>query len=261
MKRTIFHFFLVIVASLGMAIHAQAQNKPAGAITVAAASDLKFALEELAAQFEKNSGYSVTLLFGSSGQFTAQLLQGAPFDLFMSADESLVFKLHEAGKTKDRGRVYALGRIGLFVPHGSALKADGSLKDLSAALEDGRLQKFAIANPQHAPYGERAKQALRQAGLWDRLQKKLVMGENISQAAQFTVSGSAQAGIIAQSLALAPALADKGRFALIDSSLHDPLIQRMVLLKTATPATQLFYDFLGSKPAQTVLMRYGFTLP
>jgi molybdate transport system substrate-binding protein len=157
--------------------------------------------------------------------------------------------------------VYALGRIGLFVPHGSALKADASLKDLSAALEDGRLQKFAIANPQHAPYGERAKQALRQAGLWDRLQKKLVMGENISQAAQFTVSGSAQAGIIAQSLALAPALTGKGRFALIDTSLHDPLIQRMVLLKTATPATQLFYDFLGSKPAQTVLMRYGFTLP
>ena len=261
MKRTIFHFFLVIVASTGMAMHAHAQKKPAAAITVAAASDLKFALEELAAQFEKNSGYSVTLLFGSSGQFTAQLLQGAPFDLFMSADESLVFKLYEAGRTKDRGRVYALGRIGLFVPHGSALKADGSLKDLSAALEDGRLQKFAIANPQHAPYGERAKQALRQAGLWDRLEKKLVMGENISQAAQFTVSGSAQAGIIAQSLVLAPALTGKGRFALIDTSLHDPLIQRMVLRKTATPATQLFYDFLGSKPAQTVLMRYGFTLP
>ena len=261
MKRTIFHFFLVIVASTGMAMHAHAQKKPAAAITVAAASDLKFALEELAAQFEKNSGYSVTLLFGSSGQFTAQLLQGAPFDLFMSADESLVFKLYEAGRTKDRGRVYALGRIGLFVPHGSALKADGSLKDLSAALEDGRLQKFAIANPQHAPYGERAKKALRQAGLWDSLEKKLVMGENISQAAQFTVSGSAQAGIIAQSLVLAPALTGKGRFALIDTSLHDPLIQRMVLLKTATPATQLFYDFLGSKPAQTVLMRYGFTLP
>lgn len=261
MNRFVTYFLATVLSTLLLVMNIQAQEKPAAVVRVAAASDLKFALEELAVQFEKSTGQKVILVFGSSGQFTTQLLQGAPFDMFMSADENLVFKLTAAGKTKDRGRVYAVGRIGLFVPHGSALKADSSLKDLSAALEDGRLKKLAIANPQHAPYGERAKQVLQRAALWDRMQNKLVMGENISQAAQFAVSGSAQAGIIAQSLALAPALADKGRFALIDASAHDPLIQRMVLLKTAAPAAQLFYDFLGSKPAHAVLNRYGFTVP
>ena len=261
MIRHFSHVVGVVLAGLLLSSNAQAQDKSASVVTVAAASDLKFALEELAAQFQKQSGHKVTLVFGSSGQFTTQLLQGAPFDVFMSADESLVFKLADAGKTKDRGRVYALGRIGVFVPHSSPLKADGSLKDLVAALDDGRLQKLAIANPQHAPYGDRARQALVHAGIWSQAQKKLVMGENIAQAAQFTISGSAQAGIIAQSLALAPALSDKGRFALIDAAAHDPLIQRMVLLKSASPAAQLFYDYLGSKPAQAVLMRYGFQMP
>ena len=238
-----------------------AQDKPATKVTVAAASDLKFAMEEVAAQYEKSTGQKITLVFGSSGQFTAQILQGAPFDIFMSADESFVFKLADAGKTRDRGRLYAIGRIGVFVPLDSALKADGSLKDMSAALQDGRLHKLSIANPEHAPYGERARQALQAAGLWSGLQGKLVLGENISQAAQFTLSGSAQAGIIAQSLALAPALADKGKFELIDQKWHQPLLQRMVLLKPASANASMFYDYLGGKAAQSVLMRYGFTSP
>jgi molybdate transport system substrate-binding protein len=128
--------------------------------TVAAASDLKFAVEELAARFEQASGQRLRLIFGSSGNFYSQLLQGAPFHLFMSADEDFVFRLAEAGKTVDRGRLYGVGRIGIMVPKGSALKADGELKDLAAALQDGRLKKFAIASPEHAPYGMRAKEAL-----------------------------------------------------------------------------------------------------
>lgn len=228
---------------------------------VVAASDLKFALEEVAAQFEKDKQQKVRLVFGSSGNFYSQILQGAPFQMFLSADEDFVFKLADAGKTQDRGQLYALGRIGIMVPHGSALKADSEFKDLAAALKDGRLQKFAIANPDHAPYGTRAREALQHAGLWRELQPRLVLAENISQTAQFATSGSAQGGIIAQSLALSPAIAKRGDFALIPESWHQPLRQRMVLMKNADPAAQAFYAYIATPPAQAVMRRYGFVMP
>lgn len=236
---------------------ARAQAQP----TVAAASDLKFAIEEVAARFERESGQALRLVFGSSGNFTSQILQGAPFHLFMSADESFVYKLADAGKTVDRGRAYAIGRIGLLVPTGSPLKADGELKDLAAALKDGRLRKFAIANPEHAPYGARAKEALQHAGLWDAIQGKLVLGENVSQAAQYTTSGAAQGGIVAQSLALAPAVGKLGNFALIPEHWHRPLAQRMVLMKDAPPAARAFYAHLSTAAAQQTMVRYGFAMP
>ncbi len=236
---------------------AQAQAHP----TVAAASDLKFAIEEVAARFERETGNKLKLVFGSSGNFTSQILQDAPFHLFMSADENFVYRLAAAGKTINRGRAYAVGRIGVMVPKGSPLKADGELKDLAAALKDGRLQKFAIANPEHAPYGARAKEALQHAALWDGIQHKLVLGENVSQAAQFATSGSAQGGIIAQSLALSPAVGRLGDFALIPESWHQPLEQRMVLIKDAPPAARAFYDYLSTPAAQEIMVRYGFAMP
>ena len=257
MKKFLFVWIMSAFTGLTPLAHAE----EAAVVRVAAASDLKFALEELSARYEKQTGQKITLVFGSSGQFTTQILQGAPFQIFMSADENFVYKIADAGKTADRGKVYAIGRIGVFTPNGSPLKADGSLKDLAASLQDGRLQKLAIANPEHAPYGERAKQVLQNVGLWSALQSKLILGENISQAAQFTLSGSAQAGIIAQSLAVAPAFADKGRFDLIDAKNHQPLVQRMVLIKPVSPGAQLFYDYLGSAAAQAVLSRYGFAIP
>jgi len=229
--------------------------------TVAAASDLKFAIEEIAAQFEKSSGHKLRLVFGSSGNFKTQILQGAPFHVFMSADEAFVFQLADAGKTEDRGRAYALGRLAILAPHGSLLKADGDLKDLAAALKDGRLKKFAIANPDHAPYGARAKEALQHAGIWSAIETKLVLGENISQAAQFAVSGSAQGGIVAYSLVLSPTISSLGAYQLIPASWHQPLKQRMVLLKGAPPAAQAFYAYLATPAAQTVMARYGFSLP
>jgi len=248
---------LAAVATLVMGSAAQAQTVP----TVAAASDLKFALEAVAAQFQLKTGQSVRLVFGSSGHFKTQILQGAPFHLFMSADEQFVFDLADAGKTEDRGRAYAVGRIGILVPPGSPLKPDGELQDLAAALKDGRLRKFAIANPQHAPYGTRAQEALQHAGLWSAIQPRLVYGENVSQAAQFAVSGSTQGGIVAQSLALAPAVAKTGRFALIPEAWHQPLRQRMVLVKGAPPAARAFYDHLSTPAAQAILVRYGFAMP
>lgn len=249
----------LFVVAVTFAAHSplEAQTVP----TVAAASDLKFALEEVAARFERDSGQKVRLVFGSSGNFYSQILQDAPFHLFMSADEAFVFKLAEAGKTGDRGRAYAVGRIGIIVPLGSPLKADGELKDLAAALKDGRLQKFAIANPEHAPYGARAKEALQHAGLWDAIHPKLVFGENISQTAQFATSGSTQGGIIALSLAKAPSVATLGEFALIPESWHQPLRQRMVLTKDAPPAVRAFYECIGTPAAQEIMVRFGFAMP
>ncbi len=252
-----FAAWLVAAAGLGAASTPSAQT---GA-TVAAASDLKFALEEVAAAFTQQTGHTLRLVFGSSGNFKTQILQGAPFHLFLSADEGLVYELADAGKTEDRGRPYAVGRIGIMVPPGSPLKADGELKDLAAALKDGRLQRFAIANPDHAPYGARAREALQHAGLWDAIRPRLVYGENISQAAQFATSGSTQGGIIAQSLALAPAVAQTGSFQLTPQAWHRPLKQRMVLIKEAPPAARAFYEHLSQPAAQAVLKRYGFELP
>ena len=249
----------LILAALGTACGLRVHAQPVP--TVAAAADLKFALEEVAAQFEKETGHKVRLAFGSSGNFLTQLLQGAPFHLFMSADEAFVFKLADAGKTRDRGRLYAYGRIGIIVPTGSPLKADPQLKDLAAALQDGRLQRFAIANPEHAPYGARAREALSALGLWDAIKPKLVYGENIAQTAQFATSGSTQGGIIALSLAKAPAVAALGSFALLPERLHQPLAQRMVLLKDAPDAIVAYYDYLAAPIAQAIMSRYGFTMP
>lgn len=246
---------LVCLGAASAPLHAQTQA------TLAAASDLKFAIEEVAAQFEKETGHKLRLVFGSSGNFKTQILQNAPFHLFMSADEGFVYELADAGKTVDRGRAYASGRIGIMVPTGSPLKADGEFKDLAAALKDGRLQKFAIANPEHAPYGARAKEALQHAGLWEPIQAKLVLGENISQTAQFATSGSTQGGIIALSLALAPSVAKLGTFQLIPEAWHQPLKQRMVLVKDAPPAARAFYDYLSTPGAQAIMVRYGFAMP
>lgn len=229
--------------------------------TVAAASDLKFALETIAADFERQTGHRLRLVFGSSGQFFTQIRQGAPFHLFMSADEDFVFRLADEGRTLDRGQLYGVGRIGLFVPHGSPLRPDGQLKDLAAALADGRLQRLAIANPAHAPYGARAREALTHVGLWPAIEPRLVVGENISQAAQFASTGAAQGGIIALSLAMAPALAALGRFELIPEGFHKPLVQRMVLIKGAPPAAVAFHAYLAQPQAQQVMARFGFTRP
>lgn len=252
---------LLVAGRAGAAGGAAPEPRDTAVATVAAASNLKFALEELAAGFERETGHRLRLVFGSSGNFSSQILQGAPFHLFLSADEDFVLRLADAGLTVDRGRVYALGRIGILVPRGSPVKADPGLRDLAAALRDGRLQRFAIANPAHAPYGQRAREALQHAGLWTAIEPRLVMGENIAQAAQFALSGSTQGGIVARSLALAPALAGRSDFALIPADWHRPLPQRMVLLKGAPPAARAFHDHLATPAAQAVLARHGFETP
>ena len=228
---------------------------------VAAASDLQFALTDIAARFTTDTGERVELVFGSSGTLTRQIEDGAPFALFLSADESFVARLHEAGRTRDAGTLYAIGHIVLFAPPGSPLVPAEGLDGLARLVEAGRVPRFAIANPAFAPYGRAAEQALRHHGLWDRLQPALVLGDNVSQAAQFATTGEAVGGIIAYSLALAPAMRDRGTHQLIPAETHEPLRQRMVLLPAAGPVAERFYTYLQEPGAREVLAAYGFALP
>jgi len=228
---------------------------------VAAASDLKFALDEIIARFERDTGLAVRVSYGASGTFARQIEQGAPFELFMSADEGFVRRLEARGLTRDAGELYALGRLVIFTPTGSPLRADPTLEFLRARLGNGALGRFAIANPEHAPYGRAAEQVLRRLGLWEAIQPRLVVGENVAQAAQFASGGNAEGGLIAHSLALAPELQRRGSFALVASTLHEPLRQRMVLLRNASPGAVRLYEFLGSPAARALLASYGFTPP
>lgn len=233
------------------------QNRPASLpVRVAAASDLQFAMAELAARFQRDTGQRVELSFGSSGRFAQQIGQGLPADLYLSADEGFVFELADAGLTQGRGDLYALGRIAVLVPLASAVKLDPALNGVREAWS--AIRHFAVANPAHAPYGRAAQQALQRLGLWQEAQRKLVLGENISQATQFVTSGAAQAGISALSLALAPEVATRTRHLVLPANLHDPLRQRMVLLRSARPEAAGFYRFLQTAPARAVLQRYGF---
>lgn len=228
---------------------------------VAAASDLSVALGEIAAAFRRDTGLPVDLVFGSSGTLTRQILDGAPFELFLSADEAFVDQLARAGLTRDAGALYAVGRLVLFAPTGSPLRPDEGLEGLARLVARGAVRRFAIANPAHAPYGRAAEAALRAHGLWAPLQPRLVLGENVSQAAQFATAGDAAGGLIAYSLALTPGLTSRGAFALVPESDHPPLRQRMVLLRRAGETATRFYQYVQAPAARATLERYGFTLP
>lgn len=245
------------LAFAAAAVPARAQAAP----VIAAASDLSAALPELAGLFQRETGRAVRLTFGSSGALAQQIGNGAPFELFLSADEAYVDRLAAAGRTEGGGALYAIGRIGVFLPRGSRIRGDADLRDLIAAVRDGRLRKFAIANPDHAPYGRAAREALQSFGLWEAIRPRLVLGENVSQATQFATSGSAQGGAIPLSLALTPRVKSAGSFTLIDASRHRPLRQRAVLLKDAGPTARAFFGYLRGAKGRAVLARHGFTAP
>jgi molybdate transport system substrate-binding protein len=240
---------------------ARAAAPAPGSTLVAAASDLKFALDEIAAAFTARMQAPLRIAYGSSGNFYRQIVQGAPFELFLSADEAFVRQLAEQGLASDRGELYGIGRIVLFAPRGAAWQPDSGFTGLAQALRDGHITRFAIANPAHAPYGRAAQQALQRAGLWAAIEPKLVLGENATQAVQFATSGSAQGGIFPLSLALAPAFAEAGRCTTLPDTLHEPLRQRMVLTRRAGATARALYRHLQAPEARAVLRRYGFALP
>jgi molybdate transport system substrate-binding protein len=248
---------LAIAAACIPAPLAAAERVP----VIAAAASVRFALEDVADAFYRDSGHRVRLSLGSSGNLARQIREGAPYDVFLAADPRYVETLARDGLTRDGGKDYLFGRLAVIVPHGSPLAADGSLEDLRAALNDGRLERFAIANPEHAPYGQRAEQALRHAGLWDAIRERLVLGENVGQAAQFAVSGNAEGGLIGFALARAPVVAARASAAPIPSTWHAPLNHRAVVLNDADPVARQFFEYLSAPAARDVFRRHGFDLP
>jgi molybdate transport system substrate-binding protein len=243
-------FVCLIVA--GQAAHAGEK------VTIAAAADLKFALDEVVVLFNKSHpADQVETIYGSSGKFQTQIQQGAPYDLYFSADIAYPRALKEAGLAASEVQPYAMGRIVLW-----STSRDAGKMTL-VGLADPTLLKIAIANPKHAPYGKRAEEALKAAGVWDKVEPKLVYGENVAQTAQFVQTGNAQVGIIALSLALSPELAKQGGYALIADTLHQPLEQGFVITKraAANPLAQAFAQFMSNREARAVMVRYGFVLP
>ena len=228
-------------------------------LRIAAAADLKFAMHDLAASFEQ-SGTAVSVTYGSSGNFFSQLESGAPFDVFFSADAAYPQKLESDGLTEPGTRyTYAVGRLAIWMP------ADASV-NLSRqgwrALLNPSVQRISIANPSHAPYGRAAVAALRNAGLYDRVRAKLIFGENVSQAAQFVQSGNAQAGIVAMSFAVSPAM-KAGKIWEVPSNSYPPIEQAAVILKDSDDkhAAKSFLDFVKSAHGTAILLKNGFALP
>jgi molybdate transport system substrate-binding protein len=230
-------------------------------LTVAAAADLNYALKDLSAGFEKATGNKVALSFGASGNLFSQIKSGAPFDLFFSADSDYPQQLAAAGLVEtDSTRIYAIGHLVLWVPNSSKLDPQQLKMDL---LMQSQIQHVAIANPQHAPYGRAAMAALEHFGLQDKIAGKLVFGENISQAAQFVQSGNAQAGLIALSLALSPAMKDAGKFWEVPADSYPQLRQAVAIVSSSKhqSAAKAFRDYVVSAEGRAVLERYGFRAP
>ncbi|MCS6236583.1 molybdate ABC transporter substrate-binding protein [Shewanella baltica] len=248
-------FCLAVVPSTSRAV----DNAPIPAI--AAAANIKFALDDIVKNFTAETGLKVRVSYGSSGNFVAQIQHGAPFEMLLSADERYIAELNKVGFTQGEGVQYAVGRLALVAPKNSPLALDIELNGLKALLAAGQLERFAIANPDHAPYGERARELLKKLGLWDELQTKLILGENASQAAQFAISGSTQGGIIPLSLAIAPQFQALGHYLALPSDLHGPLNQRMALMPKASSTAERFYQYLQSDAARAVFTQYGFGLP
>lgn len=245
----------LLVTFLAFAFCVRAQT-----LRVAAAADLQFAMNDLAAQYQKQTGTKVSVTYGSSGNFQAQIANGAPFDLFFSADTMYPKQLVKSGAADAASlTVYAQGHLVLWAPAGSNLQ----LRERGfEALKDPRVQKIAIANPEHAPYGRAAVAALQKAGLYEQIKSKLVLGENISQAAQFAQSGSAQIGIIALSLTHSPSMAGGEQWE-IPSEYYPPILQDAVVIGSSQnkAAAQAFLNFVKSGQSRDVLAKYGFTAP
>jgi molybdate transport system substrate-binding protein len=226
-------------------------------VRIAAAADLRYALDEIIELYRsENPEANLQVVYGSSGKMTTQIINGAPYDLFFSADISFPEKLKDEGLTATEPAVYAIGRIVLW---SNTLDAGAlTLVDLASDL----ITRIAIAQPAHAPYGLRAQEAMQAAGVWEAVQRKLVFAENIAHAAQMTQSGAAQVGIIALSLARFPDLATHDHH-LIDDSLHNPLTQGFVVTRRGgnKPDALKFAEFMATEPAHAVMRRYGFVMP
>ena len=229
-------------------------------ITVAAAADLQFAMQDVAARFQKETGTTVKPIYGSSGNFFQQIQNGAPFDMFFSANLDYAKKLEAAGLTEPGSFYpYARGKIVIWVLKASRLDLSSGVR----ALLDPSVKKIAIANPQHAPYGQAAVAAMQKENVYDKVKDRLVLGENISQTASFVASGSADAGMVALSIALSPGMKNTGRYAEIPSDEYPPIEQACVVLGSSKnkEAAQRFLAFVKTSAIKGILRSYGFDVP
>lgn len=246
---------LAIAAASVLAVASAACSPPSDArVNVAAAADLRYALDEVITMAEAASpGVEYAVTYGSSGQFLQQIENGAPFDVYLSADMAYPQQLVEAGRA-DETFAYAVGRLVLWVPDGSRLKPDDGLGILRGA------QRISIANPEHAPYGRAAVAAMEQAGIYEEIRPKLVLGENVAQAAEFVTTGNADAGIVALSLVLSDPLREVGTW--WEIPLEDfPTIEQGGTLLTDSPGARALRDAITSAEGREILARYGFVLP
>lgn len=263
--RTMFkRLWLMLLLTLGGLPMAGAAAAADG-VSVAAAASLNRVLQQLGAAWQREGGEPLRVSYAASGVLARQIAHGAPFEVFLSANERYVDFLEERDLTDDGGVVYALGELVLFVPTGSPLHAlasvDSGLALLQAGLDAGLLKRLVIANPDHAPYGAAARAALQYAGLWSRLQERLVLGENAAQAARFGVSGAADAALIPRVLAQQPQLVRRGRALPLAAGSYALLRQRAVLTSGAGEPARRFVAFLASPKARTILLGSGFVLP
>jgi len=234
---------------------ADAQEPSQAELTVAAAADLQFAFSDLAELFEQQTGQKVTLIFGSTGQLSQQIENGAPYDLFAAANIDYIHQLAEKKLVlEDSVALYARGRIVLAANRQTGIKVV-ELKDLL----NPQIRHIAIANPEHAPYGVAAKQALETVGLWEAIEPKLVFGENVRQALQYVQSGDAEAGIVALSVADVPEIT----WTLIDEANHQPLDQALAIVASSQQAelARQFAAFINGEHGRPIMRRYGFILP
>lgn len=250
------HLFTVLCAMLIMT------SKPllAGQVSITAASDLQYAMKDIiSAYVRKNPDDRVSAVYGSSGKAFSQIENGAPFDMFFSADISYPEKLKASGSAISNPKPYAIGRMTVWVTKSGRLNAGKGIR----LLTDPKVKKIAMANPEHAPYGRIAKEVMEHYKVYNKVKHKLVLGENIQQTAQFVKTGAADVGMIAYSLALAPVIAQEGNYALVPAGTHKPIVQGYVLLKPASgnQTAGKFERFMGSREARTIFKRYGFTLP
>lgn len=249
MIRRVIH---VLIAFLFISPLCRAQD-----LTVAAAADLQSVMQDIVAQFQKQTGKDVRVIYGSSGNFFQQIQNGAPFDVFFSANLDYPKQLVAAGLTEPGSYYqYARGKIVLWAPNGSKINLNSGL----TVLLDPSVRKIAIANPQHAPYGQAAIAAIEKAGVYDKVKEKFVLGENISQTASFVMSGAADVGIVALSLALSPNMKGKGDFAVIPPDQYPPLEQGCVILRSSKnkETAKQFLSFIKTAAVADTLKRYGF---
>ncbi len=247
-------YFIALMFACLLPLSAMAEQ-----LTVAAAANVQFTLEELKVEFTKETGIDMRTIIGSSGKLTSQIENGAPFDVFMSADMDFPKRLHTDGVTVGEPKIYAYGYLVLWTLNGADLSKG------VAGLSDSSIGKIAIASPKAAPYGHQAVNAMKHDNLYPGIASKLVYGENIAQTSLFITTKAVDVGFTAKSIVMAPNMKDQGKWVDVDPNSYEPIAQGVVILKHSqknhAAQAQKFYDFLFSAPAQEIFKKYGYKLP